>query len=146
MGTVVVPRVVSRALSSRRVLSRALSSHPRFVSRALSFVAAVGVVVRSRLLRGRGGCRRTVLCHGRGCCVAAVGVVAPRGVVVAVGVVAPRGVAIAVVALRGVVVAVVAPRVVSRSRPSRRGDWATKDEVSRKTKKKNEKKKVAPAE
>jgi len=110
------PHLVSRPRSSHRTL-RALSSR-RVLSRALSFVVAVGVVLRSRLLRGRGGCRRavlccggcrrTVLCHGRGCCVAAVGVVAPRGVVVAVGVVAPRGVAIAVVALRGVVVAVTA--------------------------------------
>ena len=49
-------------------------------------MAVVGIVLRSHLLRGRGGCRRAVLCCGWGCCVVTVGVVTPCCVVVVMGV------------------------------------------------------------
>jgi hypothetical protein len=145
MGTVVVPRVMSRGtvvawprwasccgrvccvaavgVVALHCLAGAVIAWPRWAS---CRVAAVGVVSR-----GRGGCRvalpwwvssRCVLCRGRCRCVAAVGVVAPC--CVAVGVVALRG------------------RGGCHRAAWDRGDWTAKVEISRK--KRKGKKKNAP--
>ena len=52
-----------------------VSSHRILCCGCCRCVATVGVVLRSRLLRHRGVCRRVASCRGRGCCVGVVGVV-----------------------------------------------------------------------
>jgi len=75
----------------RRMLhAPAASSSSCTWKRCCASTSTVAVALRSRLLRGRGGYCRAVLCRGRGCCVVAVGDVAPcvvalRGAAFAVG-------------------------------------------------------------
>jgi hypothetical protein len=147
MGTVVMPHVMSRALSLRgcggRCVAVRVVAWPRWVSYCgwgccMAAFCVAGAVI---------AWLRWVSCCGWGCCVAVVGIVLWSGLlrgcvlcrrrchcVAAVGVVAPCCVAVGVVALRG------------RSGCHRamwdRGDWTAKEEISRK--KRKEKKKNAP--
>jgi len=62
----------------RCILCRGRCRHAHVLSRRRGHCMAVmGIVLWSRLLCGRGGCCRAVLCCGRGCC-AASPCVAPR--------------------------------------------------------------------
>src|SRR6266851_901637 len=102
MGTVVMLCMVSRVLSSHRILCH----------RCCYCVAMVGIVLWSHLLHGCGGYHCAMLCCSWGCCMVTVGVVAPCCVGVAMGV-TPCSVTVVVAALQGgVMVTVVTPHMV----------------------------------